>query len=113
MMLAGLHQWEVMHDTFSRYLSQEVVEALLGSPAGLQLGGEVREVTFLVSDWRGFSSLAAHLSPQAVIAILNRYFEHTIDIILRYPGTIDELKAMASWSFLVCRWRLIMIPSAR
>ncbi len=27
MMLAGLHQWEVMHDTFSRYLSQEVVEA--------------------------------------------------------------------------------------
>jgi len=34
-----------------------------------------------VSDLRGFTSLAARLSPPEVIAILNRYFERMIDII--------------------------------
>jgi class 3 adenylate cyclase len=91
-MLAGLRQREVMRDTFGRYLSKEVVAELLGSPEGLKLGGEVREVTFLVSDLRGFSSLAAHLPPQAVIDILNRYLERMVDIIMRYQGTIDEFQ---------------------
>jgi HAMP domain-containing protein len=80
-MLVGLRQRDFIRDTFGRYLSKNVVAALLGSPEGLKLGGEVQEITFLVSDLRGFSSLAAHLSPQAVIAILNRYFERMIDII--------------------------------
>jgi len=39
--------------TFGRYLSNEVVEELLGSPEGLKMSGENREVTFLVSDLRG------------------------------------------------------------
>src|SRR5919109_1315604 len=54
--------------------------------------GEVREITLLVSDLRGFTSLAARLSPPEVIAILNRYFERMIDIIARYRGTVDELQ---------------------
>ncbi len=38
--------------TFGRYLSKEVVEELLGSPEGLKMSGESRQVTFLVSDLR-------------------------------------------------------------
>lgn len=91
-MLEGLRQRDFIRDTFGRYLSKEVVAELLGSPAGLTLGGEMRAVTFLVSDLRGFSSLASRLSPHAVIDILNRYLERMVDIIMRYRGTVDEFQ---------------------
>ena len=78
--------------TFGRYLSNEVVEELLGSPEGLKMSGENREVTFLVSDLRGFSSLSSSLSPDNVIPILNRYFERMVEIIARHSGTVDELQ---------------------
>jgi adenylate cyclase len=78
--------------TFGRYLSNEVVEELLGSPEGLKMSGENREVTFLVSDLRGFTSLSASLSPDNVIPILNRYFERMVEIVARYRGTVDELQ---------------------
>ena len=78
--------------TFGRYLSNEVVEELLGSPEGLKMSGEAREVTFLVSDLRGFTSLSSRLSPEGVVQILNHYFECMVDIIMRYRGTVDELQ---------------------
>jgi class 3 adenylate cyclase len=91
-MLEGLRQRDFIRDTFGRYLSKEIVEEILGSPDGLKLGGEVREVTFLVSDLRGFTTLASHLSPHEVIDILNRYLERMIDIISRHRGTVDEFQ---------------------
>ena len=97
--LEGLRQRDFIHDTFGRYLSPDVVEELLGSPKGLQMGGELREITLLVSDLRGFTSLAARLSPPEVIAILNRYFERMIEIIARHRGTVDELQGDGMLTF--------------
>ncbi len=81
-----------IHAAFGRYLSKEVVEELLNSPRGLEMSGENREVTFLVSDLRGFTSTSSRLLPQDVIQILNDYFERMVDIIARYRGTVDELQ---------------------
>jgi adenylate cyclase len=67
-----------------------VVEELLDSPTGLKMSGENREVTFLVSDLRGFTALTSSLSPQQVIEIINRYFEYMVDVIARYQGTVNE-----------------------
>ncbi|MEM7357424.1 MAG: adenylate/guanylate cyclase domain-containing protein, partial [Acidobacteriota bacterium] len=78
-------------DTFGRYLSDAVVQTLLESPDGLKLGGEKRQVTILMSDLRGFSPLAESLKPEQVVAMLNRYFEVMIDIVVKFGGTIDEL----------------------
>jgi class 3 adenylate cyclase len=78
--------------TFGRYLSSEVVDELLGSPEGLKMSGDKREVTFLVSDLRGFTSLSSGLPPEKVIPILNRYFERMIEIISHNRGTVDELQ---------------------
>ena len=63
------------------------------------MGGELREITLLVSDLRGFTSLAARLSPAEVIAILNRYFERMVDVIARYHGTVDELQGDGMLTF--------------
>ncbi len=78
--------------TFGRYLTDEVVDELLGSPDGLEMSGETREVTFLVSDLRGFTALSSRRSPHEVIDILNRYLKQMIEIIARYRGTVDELQ---------------------
>jgi adenylate cyclase len=48
---------------FGRYLSDEVVAGLLASPEGPRLGGELRKVTLLMSDLRGFTPLTEGLSP--------------------------------------------------
>jgi adenylate cyclase len=88
--MESMRQRDFIRDTFGRYLSSEVVEELLGSPAGLKMSGENREVTFLVSDLRGFTSLTSSLSPQQVIEIMNRYFEQMVEIIARYRGTVNE-----------------------
>jgi adenylate cyclase len=77
--------------TFGRYLTDEVVASLLDSPDGLRLGGERRTVTFLASDLRGFMPLSERLAPEQVVAIVNRYLETMVEVILPYQGTIQEL----------------------
>ena len=89
-MVAGLRERDFIRDTFGSYLSPEVVSEILSSPAGVNLGGELRDVTILVADLRGFTSLAANVGPEAVVNILNRFLEKMVDIIIRYGGTIDE-----------------------
>jgi adenylate cyclase len=88
--MESLRQRDFIRDTFGRYLSSEVVEELLGSPEGLKMSGENREVTFLVSDLRGFTAITSRLSPHEVIEIMNRYFEYMVEIIGRYRGTVNE-----------------------
>jgi class 3 adenylate cyclase len=87
--LARAH--ELVRRAFGRYVSEEVAASILQSPEGLELGGEEREVTILMSDLRGFTALTSRLTPHDVIAFLNLYLEAMVDIIGRYEGTIDEI----------------------
>jgi class 3 adenylate cyclase len=82
---------ELVRRAFGRYVSEEVANSILRSPEGLELGGEEREVTILMSDLRGFTALAARLTPHDVIQFLNLYLEAMVDVISRYEGTIDEI----------------------
>jgi class 3 adenylate cyclase len=82
---------ELVRRAFGRYVSEEVAASILQSPEGLELGGEEREVTILMSDLRGFTALAERLKPHEVIEFLNLYLEAMVDAISRYEGTIDEI----------------------
>jgi class 3 adenylate cyclase len=79
-----------IRNAFGRYLSDEVVSSLLSRPEGLQLGGQQQTVTLLMSDLRGFSSLASQLEPPQVVRLLNNYLGAMADVITRFQGTIDE-----------------------
>jgi adenylate cyclase len=82
---------QFIRQTFGRYVSEEVVAQLLDAPEGFELGGELRQVTTLMSDLRGFTALAECLAPQEVMTFLNRYLEAMVDVILAYRGTIIEI----------------------
>jgi class 3 adenylate cyclase len=82
---------DFIRDTFSRYVTQEVVKKLLESREALELGGETREVSMLMSDIRGFTALTADMTPQQVITFLNRYLGKMIEILTDYRAVIDEI----------------------
>ncbi|MEW6428167.1 MAG: response regulator [Thermodesulfobacteriota bacterium] len=76
--------------TFGRYLSDKVVQSLLDTPEGLELGGENRNISILMADLRGFTSLSENLPPQTVLSMINIFLQVMTEIILRHNGTIDE-----------------------
>ena len=79
-----------IREIFGRYLSTEVVDEILKYPGGEELGGELREITILVSDIREFTRTTESLEPGRVLEIINRYLEKMTDIIMKHGGTIDE-----------------------
>jgi adenylate cyclase len=62
-----------------------VVKRLVASPEGLKLGGERRRITIMMSDLRGFTAMAARVTPKEVIAFLNVYLEAMVDVISALP----------------------------
>ncbi len=76
--------------TFGRYLSDEIVTDILERPEGLELGGDLRRVTIMMSDIRGFTTLSERLQPAQVVTLINRYLGAMTDIIMAHQGTIDE-----------------------
>ena len=82
--------YRFIRDTFGRYLSKEIVDSLINSPQGLDLGGEKRDVTVLMSDLRGFTSIGERLPAETVVDMINIYLAAMTEIIQEYMGTIDE-----------------------
>ncbi len=76
--------------TFGRYLSDKVVDEILSSPHGLHLGGRRQEVTILMADLRGFTTLVADRDPEDMMELINRYLDRMSRVILSYDGVIDE-----------------------
>ena len=81
---------EFIRSVFGRYLTDEVAETLLDSPAGLKLGGQRREITILMADIRGFSTIASKLEAEEVVSLVNNFLGQMSDVIMRHGGTIDE-----------------------
>ena len=82
---------DFIRDTFGRYVTQEVVTKLLESEGALDMGGDIREVSLIMSDLRGFTAIIAEMEPEEVITFLNRYLSRMIEILLDHQAVIDEI----------------------
>ena len=76
---------------FGRYLSTEVMTSLIENPLALELGGERRKVTIMMTDLRGFTALSERLQPEQVVQMLNVYFEIMVEVVFKYHGNINEI----------------------
>jgi adenylate cyclase len=85
---------------FGRYLSPTLVERLSANPQGLVLGGELRDLTVLFSDIRGFTSMSEKMNPTELTALLNGFLTPMTDILLASEGTIDKYMGDA----IMCFW---------
>jgi adenylate cyclase len=90
-----------IRDTFSRYMSPEIVAALTRNPDLVKLGGEDREMTVFFSDVAGFTTLSETMRPQELVAVLNEYLSEMSDVIFRHRGVVDKYigdAIMAFWN---------------
>ncbi len=79
-----------IRNTFSLYLSQEVIEELCSHPDKLRLGGEDKRVTVFFSDIAGFTSISEKLPTEKLVHLLNQYLTEMSDIVLKNRGTVDK-----------------------
>jgi adenylate cyclase len=86
---------------FSRYMSPALVEQLAREPGRLKLGGEMREMTLLFCDIRGFTTISEQFDAEGLTRFINRFLNPMTSIILERRGTIDKYMGdciMAFWN---------------
>ena len=90
---------QFVRGAFGRYLSPQLVERLGDNPGALKLGGELRDLTILFSDIRGFTGLSEKLRPDELTELLNSFLTPMTDVLLRSEATIDKYMGDAIMAF--------------
>jgi adenylate cyclase len=91
----------VSRERLSRLLSPNIAEQVISGRLEVKPGGQrVEECTVFNSDIRGFTRMSESTSPEALVEMLNEYFETMVDTIFKYDGTLDKFMGdgiMALW----------------
>jgi class 3 adenylate cyclase len=77
-----------VRDVFARFVPEAVVEEVLAQADGARLGGRALDGTIMFTDLRGFTSFSETLSPDEVIAVVNRFLSEQTETIMAHGGTI-------------------------
>jgi adenylate cyclase len=78
-----------VHDVFSRFLPEHVVDDVLArTDDDLRLGGVRTAGTVMFTDLRGFTAFSERRPPELVIEALNRYFDEMSEAIFEHGGTL-------------------------
>jgi len=88
-----------VRSAFGRYLAPALVERLAADPARLKLGGEMRPMTLLFSDIRGFTTISERFDAEGLTTFMNRYLTPMTDVILAEGGTVDKYMGDAIMAF--------------
>lgn len=95
-------RWEREHAIrmFGRFLDPRVVQAVTeGGVLATAQEGSSREISVLFSDIRGFTSLSETRPPEAIVRLLNRYFDTQVEAIFAEGGTLDKFIGDAIMAF--------------
>jgi adenylate cyclase len=80
----------MLRNAFGKYLSPEVVDALVADPSRLKLGGDRRRISILFSDLAGFTSMSERLDPQRLVTVLNQYLDEMSDLVMNEEGWVNK-----------------------
>lgn len=87
-MVGGLEEKEHIKDTFGRFVSQDVAEAVLDKR--VPLAGERLEVSILFQDIRDFSALSESLDPARLLNMLNQFFTEVVAAVEAEGGLVKQ-----------------------
>jgi adenylate cyclase len=100
-LVARIEQEALTRQKFEKMLSPNLVERVLSGELQISKGGNLRTVTVMFTDIRGFTSLSEKTEAEDLIRLINEYFEILVDVIFEYEGTVDKFigdAVMAVWS---------------
>lgn len=96
-----IEQELITRERFSRLLSPNLAEQVASGKLEVKKGGQlVQECTVFNSDIRGFTRMSEGTTAEAMVEILNDYFEEMVGAIFKYEGTLDKFMGdgiMALW----------------
>jgi adenylate cyclase len=90
-----------VRQAFGQYLAPTLLARLEAAPDLLRLGGEMRPMTIMFMDVRGFTPISEALSAEEVVSFLNRLLSPLSEAIQAELGTIDKYigdSVMAFWN---------------
>ncbi len=87
-MAAGLALQEKYRSVLNAVADRTVAEQLITQSG--TLGGEIRHVTMLFCDIRGFTSLTENMPPTDVIDLLNEHMTALTDVAYQHGGIVDK-----------------------
>ncbi|SEH02757.1 Adenylate cyclase, class 3 [Nonomuraea solani] len=88
--LENARLYQELHTLFHQYMSPDVAHALLADPGQAALGGELKELTALFADLKGFTTFSEKVTPGEIVEMLNRYHTAAVPCILNNGGTIVQ-----------------------
>ncbi len=88
-----------VREAFGFYISPDFMEELTKDPDKLKLGGEVKELTVMFTDIRGFTSISETMTPEALIQLMNDFLTPMSDLVMSNRGTIDKYMGDAMMAF--------------
>ena len=76
---------------FQKFVPKEVLDKIIhGSSNGKPIIEEIRTITLLNIDIRGFSGLAVQIGPQKTVSLLNSFFSVMGGIVFKHYGIVDK-----------------------
>ena len=81
---------ERIKNNLERYVSAQLVQAILDSKEGISLAPAKKDIAILFSDIRNFTTKCEELAPEAIVEYLNEYFTHMVEVIFSNGGTVNK-----------------------
>ncbi|TMJ39175.1 MAG: adenylate/guanylate cyclase domain-containing protein [Alphaproteobacteria bacterium] len=91
----------MLRNAFGHFVSPDVLHEIESHPDSLKLGGEVKNITVLFVDIRGFTTLSEKLPPENLVPLINTLLDRWSNSIIAQGGTIDKFigdSIMAFWN---------------
>ena len=88
-----------LKNTFSSYLSPELIDEMYDSKMHPTLGGEAKIITAFFTDIQGFSTFSEKLTAHQLVELLNEYLTEMTGILIGEKGTLDKYEGDAIIAF--------------
>jgi class 3 adenylate cyclase len=87
-MASGLAQREKLRNILDMVADKEVAREMVAG--NFALGGEIRKLSVLFCDIRGFTALSEGMDPGDVISMLNEHFTPLTQLVYEHHGVVDK-----------------------
>lgn len=89
-MVESLSLARSMERAFGAYVSPPVLAKIRAQHGAVEIPPSARTATVFFADVRGFTSMSEQVSPQVLLDVLDRYYDHVVEVVEAHEGYVDK-----------------------